>query len=506
MDNQNLMLVLFLLAVGGAVVTLLLWRRTSSALSAVASQNQQLQHSFTELQKQYANLSVEAARLTERCEAIPRLESARDSALQQLEEVKQAATTFEAQNKAQENAMQTEVARGKSLQEQLDLQREKFQQLKTEHADATAHLQHASRANSEMQAFLLEAKARLSESFAELAGKAFDERSKRAAEQSRTDLDTILKPFSERLNNFRERIDTLYQDEAKERRELAGAVNALKTLNENMAGSADALTRALKGNAKVRGDWGELMLENVLRGSGLEEGSHYDRQKRSTDEDGKTLQPDIIVRLPDDRRVVIDSKVNLIAWQEAMNADSPEEQLDAMRRHAVALRQHVKDLAERNYPKSVGESALDITLAFVPIEGALSAALGADADLQSFAFERRVAFASPNTLMAVLRVVERLWTRDKIQKQALDISEAGGKVLDALQGFLVDFDQVGKKLSDAQDAFKSSRSRLTESNQAVVPRARRLVELGARGKKILAEELKPEAPTLNWIAGSDDAQ
>lgn len=506
MDNQNLMLVLFLLAVGGAVVTLLLWRRTSSALSAVASQNQQLQHSFTELQKQYANLSVEAARLTERCEAIPRLESARDSALQQLEEVKQAATTFEAQNKAQENAMQTEVARGKSLQEQLDLQREKFQQLKTEHADATAHLQHASRANSEMQAFLLEAKARLSESFAELAGKAFDERSKRAAEQSRTDLDTILKPFSERLNNFRERIDTLYQDEAKERRELAGAVNALKTLNENMAGSADALTRALKGNAKVRGDWGELMLENVLRGSGLEEGSHYDRQKRSTDEDGKTLQPDIIVRLPVDRRVVIDSKVNLIAWQEAMNADSPEEQLDAMRRHAVALRQHVKDLAERNYPKSVGESALDITLAFVPIEGALSAALGADADLQSFAFERRVAFASPNTLMAVLRVVERLWTRDKIQKQALDISEAGGKVLDALQGFLVDFDQVGKKLSDAQDAFKSSRSRLTESNQAVVPRARRLVELGARGKKILAEELKPEAPTLNWIAGSDDAQ
>ncbi|SIQ26200.1 DNA recombination protein RmuC [Solilutibacter tolerans] len=500
MDNQNLMLVLFLLAVAGAVVTLLLWRRTSSALSAVASQNQQLQHSFTELQKQYANLSVEAARLTERCEAIPRLESARDSALQQLEEVKQAATTFEAQNKAQENAMQTEVARGKSLQEQLDLQREKFQQLKTEHADATAHLQHASRANSEMQAFLLEAKARLSESFAELAGKAFDERSKRAAEQSRTDLDTILKPFSERLNNFRERIDTLYQDEAKERRELAGAVNALKTLNENMAGSADALTRALKGNAKVRGDWGELMLENVLRGSGLEEGSHYDRQKRSTDEDGKTLQPDIIVRLPDDRRVVIDSKVNLIAWQEAMNADSPEEQLDAMRRHAVALRQHVKDLAERNYPKSVGESALDITLAFVPIEGALSAALGADADLQSFAFERRVAFASPNTLMAVLRVVERLWTRDKIQKQALDISEAGGKVLDALQGFLSDFDQVGKKLSEAQTAFNSSRNRLTESNQAVIPRARRLVELGARGKKVLVEELKPETQALQWIS------
>ena len=211
-----------------------------------------------------------------------------------------------------------------------------------------------------------------------------------------------------------------------------------------------------------------------------------------------------MVRLPDDRRVVIDSKVNLIAWQEAMNAESPDEQTDAMRRHAAALRLHVRDLGERNYPKAIGDAALDVTLAFVPIEGALSAALGADADLQDYAFERRVALASPNTLMAVLRVVERLWTRDKIQKQAIEISDAGGKVLDALQGFIAEFDMVGKRLADAQDAFSRSRNRLSESSQAVIPRARRLVELGARGKKALTNELKPAASPLDLLPHAGD--
>ena len=500
MANESLLITLLLIALGGAAIMTLMWRREISKTRSARDDQQQLAQAHSELRDAYTAASVHAARLAERCEALPKLESARDEAVTQLEATRQSAAIAEARSESLLSAIESETARGKTLQHQIDRQIEQLQLLREQQADSAAHLQHAQRTNQEMQAFLTDAKVRLSEAFAELAGKAFDERSKRAAEQSRVELDTLLKPFSERLNNFRERIDTLYQDEAKERRELSGAVNSLKTLNEHMAGSADALTRALKGSAKVRGDWGELMLESVLQGSGLEEGAHYDRQKRATDESGKALQPDIVVRLPDDRRVVIDSKVNLIAWQEAMNADTPEQQTDAMRKHAVALRQHVRDLADRNYPKAIGDSALDITLAFVPIEGALSAALGADAELQSFAFERKVAFASPNTLMAVLRVVERLWTRDKIQKQAIDISEAGGKVLDALQGFLSDFDQVGKKLSEAQTAFNSSRNRLTESNQAVIPRARRLVELGARGKKVLVEELKPETQALQWIS------
>lgn len=398
-------------------------------------------------------------------------------------------------------------ARAATLEAEVAQLRDQLGRLHSEHAQATANLLHSKQANADMQAFLLEAQAKLSGAFSELAGKVFEERGqlfeknvKHATAQSKIDIETVLKPFSDQLGQFRARVDTLYGEEAKERSMLLGAVNELKTLNQDMAGHTSALTRALKGSSKVRGDWGELMLESVLRGSGLEEGKHYDRQKAAIDDEGAKLQPDIVVRLPDDRCVVVDSKVNLVAWQEAMNAETPELQHDAMRRHAAGLRQHVKDLGEKNYPKAIGESALEITIAFVPIEGALSAALGSDPALQTDAFDRKIVFASPNTLMALLRVVERLWTRDKIQREAVAIGELGGKVLDSLMNFLADFDNVGKRLVDAGNAFNSARGKLSESSQAVIPRARRLADLGARGKKALTEELKSEAPEFLGLA------
>ncbi|HLT45463.1 MAG TPA: DNA recombination protein RmuC, partial [Luteimonas sp.] len=321
----------------------------------------------------------------------------------------------------------------------------------------------------------------------------FEKNVRNATGQSRVEIEQLLKPFAERIKDFRERVETLYGNEARERASLQGAVTELKGLNQEMAEQALALTRALKGNAKIRGDWGELMLESVLRGSGLEEGVHYERQKSTRDEDGARLQPDIVVNLPDERCVVVDSKVNLVAWQEAMNADTPEAHEEAMRRHAAGLRQHMRDLGEKNYPRAIGSHALEVTIAFVPIEGALSAALGFDPHLQGEAFDRRIVFASPNTLMALLRVIERLWTRDKVQRKALEISDSGGKVLDALVGFLADFEQVGKRLDDAGKAYANARRRLSESSQAVIPRARRLVELGASGRRALPDELKPES-------------
>ena len=508
MTWTDLALIVLVVAMVVAVVLLgvLVRRRAPDpALALVRDEHARQGLELAQLRLRHADLQADAARLQERCQAIAALEQARDATSAQLQAALQDVAALGARGEAQARDLHDARERIAQLQEALGEQREQLEAARAAQAQAMVRLEHSQASQEQMRAFLQEARTRLSESFAELAGKAFDERSQRAALQSKGDIETLLKPFAERLESFRSRIDVLYQDEAKERRELAGAVNALKTLNEHMASSADALTRALKGSAKVRGDWGELMLENVLRGSGLEEGTHYLRQSSTTDDEGQRLQPDIVVKLPDDRRVVIDSKVNLIAWQEAMNAESPEVQMEAMRRHAVALRQHVRDLAERNYPKALGDCALDITLAFVPIEGALSAALGTDPELQQFAFQRKVAFASPNTLMGMLRVVERLWTRDKLQRQALEISEAGGRVLDALQGFLAEFDQVGRKLADAQQAFSASRNRLNESTHAVIPRARRLVELGARGKRALPEELKADAPPLPWLAPDNDA-
>jgi DNA recombination protein RmuC len=197
------------------------------------------------------------------------------------------------------------------------------------------------------------------------------------------------------------------------------------------------------------------------------------------------------VNLPDGRQVVVDSKVNLVAWADAHNAESPASYQDALIRHTAALRLHVQDLSKKNYPKALGSDALDLTVMFVPIEGALAAALTVNPELQAEAFGKRVVFASPNTLMAMLRVVERLWTRDKLQRQVGVIGAEAGKLLDALSGFIEDFNEIDKQLDDARKAFSSARHRLTESDQSVAARAKRLVEAGAKHKRTLAREITP---------------
>jgi DNA recombination protein RmuC len=443
------------------------------------------------LREEQLRLAADLARATERAEAVPRLEAALADALERLHERDVAARAAALALTERAEALRQAQARMNEIEGTLERARAQARQLERERTEAATHLVHAEQARKDMHAFLEDARVRLSATFAELAGKTFDERSQRSAQQSKSDLETLLKPFAEQLDGFRQRVDTLYGEEAKERATLAGAVNELKTLNQDMATQTAALTRALKGNAKVRGDWGELMLESVLRSSGLEEGAHYERQQSSVDDEGRRLRPDVVVRLPGERRIVVDSKVNLVAWQDAMNADTPEAQQDALRRHTVALRQHVRDLAERNYPRAVGASALDVTVAFVPIEGALSAALGFDASLQAEAFDRGIVFASPNTLMAVLRVVERIWTREKMQKNAEDVRKAGELLLEAVVDFLADFSAVGVGLKDATQAYQAAHARLEQSERAVIPRARRLIDLGVK----LRRKGKRELPT-----------
>jgi DNA recombination protein RmuC len=369
-------------------------------------------------------------------------------------------------------------------------------------ARAEAELEAARAAHEQTRAFLAEAQTRLSTAFHEVASKLFDEKSmaldqkiKESGEASKQGIDATLKPFADQLGQFRARIEQFTSDQGKDHARLVGALGELRTLNQNMAEATGSLTRALKGNAKARGDWGEMILETVLKASGLVEGANYQRQGGARDEEGRLHRPDVVILLPDGRRVVVDSKVNLVAWSEMNEAETPEQYQDALLRHAAAMRVHLRELADKNYPKLLGSEALDLTVMFVPIEGAMAAALSLNADLQTEAFQRKVVFASPNTLMALLTVVERLWTRDKLQKQVGLIGEDAGKVLDAVTSFLDDFDKLGMHLQRAGDAFTQSQRRLRDSDQSVVARTRRLVEQGAKGKKLLREELQPTAPS-----------
>lgn len=353
---------------------------------------------------------------------------------------------------------------------------------------------------NQSKVFVENARDAMRTTFVEAASAVFDEKSavldrriKESGETSKVRLEETLKPFADNVHQFRQRMEEINASQTRENATLQGAIGKLQELNQNMASATNELSRALKGNAKARGDWGEMILETVLKASGLEEGRNYRRQASSKDDEtGQRRQPDVVVDMPDGRQVVIDSKVNLIAWAEANAADSQEVRQEALIRHAAALRAHAKDLSDKNYPKVLGDQALEITVLFVPIEGALAAALTVDSNLQADAFGRRIAFASPNTLMAMLKLVERLWTRDRLQKQVDVIGTEAGKLLDSLSSFLEDFKLIEERIAAVSKAYSNAKNRLNDSNQSVVARAKRLVDAGARGKKTLPEVLLPD--------------
>lgn len=380
------------------------------------------------------------------------------------------------------------------------LQRE-LQAAKTGQASAVSERDAARDALVETRAFLAEAKVQMKSAFTEAASQVFDEKSvvleqriNASVELSKTSMEATLKPFAEKVGAFQDKVEQLGAEQAKDHAQLVGTIGELKGLNQNMADAAGALTRALRGNAKVRGDWGELILESVLKGSGLEKGTNYEAQVQAVDDEtGQRKYSDVVVKLPDGRKVVIDSKLNYVAWTEAQNAETPEQGHEALIRHAAALRAHMRELAEKNYPRVIGSDALDLTILFVPIEGALSAALGINPDLQTEAFGRKVVFATPNTLMAMLRVVERLWVRDRIQRQVTVINDEATKLLDSLSSFLDEFDAIEARLRQTSEAYAKAKSRLNDSSQSVISRAKRLVAAGARPRRSKREEFLPVA-------------
>ncbi len=366
-------------------------------------------------------------------------------------------------------------------------------------AERTAERDQARQLAEEAKLFVETAREKLTTTFAEAANKVFDDKAvaleqriAQSGEMSKKGMEEVLKPFQEQVGQFRERVEALNTAQTKDTATLVGSITELKTLNQHMADASNALTKALKGNAKIRGNWGETILETVLLASGLEEGTNFRRQQSTTDEDtGKRLQPDVVVQLPDGREVVVDSKVNLMSWAAAHETDDSSEIEAALNRHAAALRIQMRDLASKNYPKHLGHNALDISILFVPIEGALSAALVADPSLQVDAWKQGVAFASPNTLMALLKVVERLWTRDRLQKQVHTISDTAGRLVDSVINFLESFGAIGDKLEAARTAYVKANSQLHDSSTSILQRTQRLVEAGAKGKKLIPEELQP---------------
>lgn len=331
--------------------------------------------------------------------------------------------------------------------------------------------------------------------FSELATKIFDEREQRFAETSQQRLGQLLDPLKERIQAFEKRVDESYQQEARERFSLSKELERLQQLNQRLGDEATNLTRALKGQ-KTQGNWGELVLERVLEHAGLEKGREYHTQVSLKGAGGERFQPDVLIRLPGDRQVIVDAKVSLSAYQQYVAAvDEPIRQ-QALKQHLISLRSHLKGLSGKDYQRLEGLHSLDFVLLFVPIEAAFAAALQAEPDLFQEAFEQQVVIVSPTTLLATLRVIDSLWRQERQGQNAREIAERAGQLYDKFVAFVTDLDEMGSRLQQLDKAYASARNKLVDGRGNLIGRVENLKLLGARASKSLPGELLERSADL----------
>ena len=334
--------------------------------------------------------------------------------------------------------------------------------------------------------------------FREIATSIFDEKSKAMNENNRTQLGDILTPFKSDLENLKKTINDCYIGEMSEVKSLKEQVKELKDLNNTIGREAKELTLALKGNSKVQGDWGEMLLKQLLEKSGLEEGVNYVLQATENEdgtkikgESGGQLRPDAIFYLPEGKNLIIDSKVSLTAYTDYINA-SVEEQPAMLAAHLRSIKSHIDELARKEYPKYVKNSA-DFVMMFVPNEGAYMAALNADKELWENAYNRHVVIISPTHLLSVLKLMYQLWMRDKQTKNALKIADETGKLYDKFVGFVDDLEEINRHLGKASSAYESAYNKLSTGRGNLISKVEGIRELGVTtAKKLKIEAEKDE--------------
>lgn len=376
--------------------------------------------------------------------------------------------------------------------------RGELQDLRVQNERLHTQWQQERRTTDEKIALLNDARQSLSDQFHRLANDILEEKSRRFAEQNREYLGQLLNPLHERIHGFSELVQHTYEKESRERFTLETELKRLQTLNSQLHQDAKALTDALAGTQnKAQGNWGEMILENVLEHSGLQKGREYEVQAASTrrEEDGtiRRLQPDVVIRLPDNKQIIIDSKVSLTAYVRYTQAQNTEEAARELAAHAASIRAHVKGLSAKNYSELSGIQTLDFVFMFIPVEPAYLIALQHDANLFQECFEKRIMLAGPSTLLATLRTVANLWRNEQQNQNALAIAEEGGRLYDKFVGFVQTLDSVGKNLDQAQAQFQTAYKQLAEGRGNLVSRAEKLRTLGVKANKQLDKQLSSDA-------------
>ncbi len=328
--------------------------------------------------------------------------------------------------------------------------------------------------------------------FQNVANKLLDEKSQKFVETNRAHLDILLNPLKENIKAFEEKVDKVYNMEAAERNTLKGVISQLMELNKLISNEAQNLTKALKGDSKKQGNWGEVILERVLERSGLVKDREYRMQASFVTADGNRLQPDVIIDLPDEKHLIIDAKVSLVAYERLVNCETEDERKLYSKAHVESIRNHVLNLSSKNYHDLYQINSPDFVLLFVPIESSFSFAVQLDAELFSDAWEKKVVIVSPSTLLATLRTISSIWKQERQNRNVLEIARLSGAMYDKFVGFIGDMEGIGKNIKQSQTAYDSAISKLTEGNGNLTKTAEKIKGLGAKANKQLDQKYLEE--------------
>jgi DNA recombination protein RmuC len=387
-----------------------------------------------------------------------------------------------------------EQEKSKSLLDQLDGQkkileseREKILDLTNSLAAAEADYRNLEEKLEERKEEAQELQKKFTDQFKNLANEIFEEKSKKFTDQNKSNIFDLLKPLGEKIVEFEKRVEETHKDTISRNSALREQLENLQRLNVQMTKEAENLTRALKGDSQTQGAWGEFILESILEKSGLERDREYSIQESFTTSEGR-LRPDVIIRLPENRHVVIDSKVSLTAYNSFINAQTEEEKVIALKAHLISIRQHMKGLSEKNY-QNISDQSLDFVIMFIPIEPAYILAIQSEKNLYEEALQRRIVFVSPTLLIPSLQLIKNVWKQEYQNRHVLDIANKAGDLYDKFVGFTEDLITLGRHMDSSKKMYEESMKKLSVGSGNLVRRTEELKKLGAKASKSIDGKL-----------------
>jgi DNA recombination protein RmuC len=326
--------------------------------------------------------------------------------------------------------------------------------------------------------------------FENIANRILKQNSEEFTAANQKNIGEILKPVREKFESFEKKVEETYLKSKDDQVDLKAELKKLSDLNVKIGEEAHNLTKALKGDVKKQGNWGEVVLERILERSGLNEGTEgYQKQYSDKDMEGKTIQPDIVINLPDKKHIIVDSKVSLIAYERAVNAQDENERVQHIKEHLTSLRAHIKGLSEKHYQSALSLNSPDFVLMFIPIESSFSIAIQEDQELFTFAWDRKVVIVSPSTLLATLKTIASIWKQENQTRHAMEIAQQAGALYDKFVGFVEDMQKIGSNLNSTQKTYNEAMGKLNSGSGDLVRRAENIKKLGAKASKDLPSNM-----------------